>query len=67
MTVSGLLEQPATSTIISTKLLTACSKLVDNLGQAVRTQLVDGLLVDLLQDASTEKTRGAGNALFTCE
>jgi hypothetical protein len=31
-------------------LLTACSKLVDNLGQAVRTQLVDGLLADLLQD-----------------
>ena len=31
-------------------MLTACSKLVDNLGQAVRTQLVDGLLADLLQD-----------------
>ena len=31
-------------------LLTACSKLVENLGQAVRTQLVDGLLADLLQD-----------------
>jgi hypothetical protein len=31
-------------------LLPACSKLVDNLGQAVRTQLVDGLLADLLQD-----------------
>jgi hypothetical protein len=43
----------ATSLIISTrlfKLLTACSKLVDNLGQAVRTQLVDGLLANLLQD-----------------
>jgi hypothetical protein len=26
------------------------SKRVDNLGQAVRTQLVDGLLADLLQD-----------------
>ena len=26
------------------------TKLVDNLGQAVRTQLVDGLLADLLQD-----------------
>jgi hypothetical protein len=25
-------------------------KIVDNLGQAVRTQLVDGLLADLLQD-----------------
>jgi hypothetical protein len=32
------------------KLLTACSKLVDNLGQAVRIQLVDDLLADLLQD-----------------
>ena len=32
------------------KLLTACCKLVDNLGQAVRTQLVDGLLADWLQD-----------------
>jgi hypothetical protein len=31
-------------------MLTAYSKLVDNLGQAVRTQLVDGLLADLLQD-----------------
>jgi hypothetical protein len=31
-------------------LLTACSKLVDNLRQAVRTQLVDDLLADLLQD-----------------
>ena len=44
----------ATNLIVSTRLLqiviTACSKLVDNLGQAVRTQLVDGLLADLLQD-----------------
>ena len=31
-------------------MLTACSKLVDNLRQAVRTQLVDDLLADLLQD-----------------
>jgi hypothetical protein len=31
-------------------MLTACSKLVDNFGQAVRAQLVDGLLADLLQD-----------------
>jgi hypothetical protein len=30
--------------------LTAYSKLVDNLGQEMRTQLVDGLLADLLQD-----------------
>jgi hypothetical protein len=40
----------ATSLIILTRLLTPCSKLVDNLGQAVQTQLVDGLLADLLQD-----------------
>jgi hypothetical protein len=45
----------ATSLIISTKLLqrlTSCSILVDNLEQAVRTQLVDGLLMtasDLLE------------------
>jgi hypothetical protein len=47
------LAVPATSLIISTRLLqllTACSILEDNLGQAVRTQLVDGLLADLLQD-----------------
>jgi hypothetical protein len=31
-------------------LLTACSKLVDNWEQAVRKELVDGLLADLLQD-----------------
>ena len=39
---------------MSTRLLdflTACPVLVDNLGQAERTQLVDGLLADLLQDA----------------
>jgi hypothetical protein len=35
---------------MSKKLLTACTKLVDNLQQAVRRQLVDGLLADLLQD-----------------
>jgi hypothetical protein len=32
------------------QVLTACSKLVDNFGQAVQTHLVDGLLTDLLQD-----------------
>jgi hypothetical protein len=44
----------ATSLIIPTRLLqvlTVCYKLVDNLGQAVRTQLVDSLLAGLLQDA----------------
>ncbi len=30
-------------------MLTACCILVDNLGQAVRTQHADGLLADLLQ------------------
>jgi hypothetical protein len=33
-------------------LLTACTKHVDNLGQAVQTQLVEGLLADLLQDVT---------------
>jgi hypothetical protein len=55
MTVSDLLEQPCKKSDninkVVYKLLTACSKLVYNLGQAVRTQLVDGLLADLLQDA----------------
>ena len=44
MTVSDLLEQPCNkSDNINT--------VVNNLGQVVRTQLVDGLLADLLQDA----------------
>jgi hypothetical protein len=45
----------ATSLIISTRLLQiviSLFQIVDNLGQAVRTQLVDGLLADLLQDVS---------------
>ena len=54
MTVSDLLEQPRNKSDninkVVFRLLTACSKLVDILGQAVRTQVVDGLLVDLLQD-----------------
>jgi hypothetical protein len=54
MTVSDLLEQPCNKPDNIKqgcyKLLTACSKLVDNLGQAVRRQLVDGLLTNLLQD-----------------
>ena len=48
MTASDLLESDNQQGCY--KLLTACSKLVDNLGQAVGTQLVDGLLADLLQD-----------------
>jgi hypothetical protein len=48
MTVSDLLEQPCNkpdniNKVVTCKLLTACSKLVDNLGQAVRTQFVDRL------------------------
>jgi hypothetical protein len=53
MTVSDLLEQPCKTLIISTMLLqplTSCTVFVDNLGQAVRTQFVDGLSPDLLQD-----------------
>jgi hypothetical protein len=50
MTVSDLLEQPCNKSDNIHKLLQACSILVANLGQAVRTQLVDGLLADLPQD-----------------
>ena len=54
MTVLHLLEQRCNkpdniNKVVTT--VTSCSILVDNLGQAVRTQLVDGLLADLLQDA----------------
>jgi hypothetical protein len=48
MTVSDLLESDNQHGCY--KLFTACSKLADNLGQAVGTQLVDCLLADLLQD-----------------
>jgi hypothetical protein len=48
--VSDLLEPLCNKSDNINKLFTACSKLVDNLGQAVRTQLVDGLSADLLQD-----------------
>jgi hypothetical protein len=55
MTVLDLLEQPCNKSdninkVVIEILLTACSKLVDNLGQAVRTQRADDLLADLLQD-----------------
>jgi hypothetical protein len=55
MTVSDLLEQPCNKSDSINKIVTSCQQLVpnllhDNLGQAVRTQLVDGLLADLLQD-----------------
>jgi hypothetical protein len=36
------------------QLLTSCSKRVDNLGQAVQTQLVDSLLAVLLQDVKAK-------------
>ena len=54
MIVTALLEQPCNKSdninkVVTCKLLTACSKLVDNFKQAVRTQLVDGLFADLLQ------------------
>ena len=48
------------------KLLTACSKLVDNLREAVRTQLVNGLLTDLLQDVRFLRVYMAGILLGTC-
>jgi hypothetical protein len=53
MTVSDLLEQPCNKSDNINKVVTtankSCSILVDNLGQAVRTQLVAGVL-DFLQD-----------------
>ena len=48
MTVSDLLEQPCNKSDNINKMKASCI-LVDNLGQAVRTQLIDGLLADLLQ------------------
>ena len=52
MTVPDLLEHPCNKSHdnINKVVTLSCSKLVDNLGQAVRTQLVDGLLAELLQD-----------------
>jgi hypothetical protein len=50
MTVSDLLEQPCNMSVTTVNKLFH-TVLVDNLGQAVRTQFVDGLLADLLQDA----------------
>ena len=54
MTVSDLLEQPCNKSDNVNKVVTTVNSLfqtfVDNLGQSVRTQLVDGLLADLLQD-----------------
>ena len=53
MTVSDLLEQPCNKSDQVSRLLqllTRCFIFVGNLGQAVRTQLVDGLLADSLKD-----------------
>jgi hypothetical protein len=52
--VSDLLELACNKSdninkVVTNCYVTACSKPVDNLGQAVRTQLVDDLLADLLQ------------------
>ena len=47
--VSELLKQPCDKCDILVKPVKSCFKLVDNLGQAVRTQLVDGLSINLLQ------------------
>ena len=50
MTVSDLLEQPCNKPDNINKVVTlACCMLVDNFGQAVQTQIVDGLLAVLLQ------------------
>ena len=48
-TVSELSGQPCNKSDIPVKLITSCSKLVKTLGKLVRTQLVDGLSIDLLQ------------------
>jgi hypothetical protein len=57
MTVSELLEQPCNKSDNINKVVTITVNklfhiLVDNLGQAVRTQLVDGFLADLVQVVS---------------
>ena len=44
MTVLDLLEQPCNKCHNINKVVTSCSQLVDNLGQAVRTQLVGRLV-----------------------
>ena len=51
MTVSDLLKVlgKEADNINTIMLLTACSKLVDNFEQAVRTQLLHGLLIKSLQ------------------
>jgi hypothetical protein len=51
MTVSDLLEQPCNkSDNINKVVIQVVNSLFQTWGQAVRTQLADGLLVDLLQD-----------------
>jgi hypothetical protein len=46
----GLLEQPCNKSDNINKVVTNCSKRVENVGQAVRTQLVDSMFANLLQD-----------------
>jgi hypothetical protein len=62
MTLSDMLEQPCN------KSDNICSKLVDNLGQAVRAQLVDSLFADLLQDVRFLRVRSksANKPSTTC-
>ena len=53
MTVSDLLEQPCNKSDNINEVVTiviSCSILVDKLGQAVRTQIINSSLADLLQD-----------------
>ena len=68
MTASDLLEQPCNKSDNINKVVTAvnklCSKLVDNLEQAVRTQLVGGLLAHLLSNI-TEIFACCSGSLFS--
>jgi hypothetical protein len=53
--VTTLCGEPCNILVISCyKLITACSILVENLEQAVRTQLVDGFWADFLQDVEDD-------------
>ena len=49
MIVTDFLDQACDKSDKISKDVTSCSKLVDNLGQAVRRPLVDSLYADLLQ------------------
>ena len=49
MIVTDLLDQAGDKSDKTSKHVTSCSKLGDNLGQVVRRQLVDSLYASLLQ------------------